>query len=359
AMNRSLNDVLMIAGAVTMIVGVMMALVQHNMKRLLGYHAVSQVGYMVLGLGTGSAIGIAGGLFHMLNHVVYKACLFFVAGNVEHQAKTTELDELGGLARLMPVTYIACVIASLSISGVPPFNGFVSKWMIYQGLVDRLRIPSADRSITALCLMAALFASALTLASFMKLLHAVFLGQRRGWEKFHLKEAPALMLIPCVFLALICVVFGLGAVRGPLKHLIFPAISPSLPLRASDLTGAWSPVPATMLVGTGLLLGAVAFFLFRGRLSLRRDASYVGGEVAPILDENAVTGTDFYTTVQELGPLPKVYEAAAKGRFDLYEQGKKVFSFSRFLQYLHNGVLPTYLVWMLLGIAGLFLALLR
>ncbi len=98
-MSPWVNIFLMSIGAFTIIAAVMMALVQHNLKRLLGYHAVSQVGYMVLGIGTGNPLCIAGGLFHMLNHAVYKSCLFFSAGNVESQAKTTQLDELGGLAR--------------------------------------------------------------------------------------------------------------------------------------------------------------------------------------------------------------------------------------------------------------------
>ena len=107
----------------------------------------------------------------MLNNAVYKSCLFFTAGNVEYRAKTTELDELGGLSKLMPVTYIACLIASLSISGVPPFNGFVSKWMIYQGLIETGK---AGGHLWLVWLIAAMFGSALTLASFMKLLYAVF-----------------------------------------------------------------------------------------------------------------------------------------------------------------------------------------
>src|SRR4030042_5389712 len=114
----------------------MMSLIQHDLKRLLGYHAVSQVGYMVLGIGTGNPIGIAGGLFHMLNHAIYKSCLFLSGGSVEKKAGTTELDKLGGFAKIMPITFVTFVIASLAISGVPPFNGFASKWMIYQGIIE-------------------------------------------------------------------------------------------------------------------------------------------------------------------------------------------------------------------------------
>ena len=176
-MNSVMNIFLMFIGAFTIIAAVMMALVQHNMKRLLGYHAVSQVGYMVLGIGTGNPIGIAGGIFHMLNNSVYKQALFLISGNVEQKKGTTDLDKLGGLSKTMPLTYITALIASLSISGVPPFNGFVSKWMVYQGIIQNVTKSPSHQVTSIICLVAAMFGSGLTLASFMKLIHATFLGQ--------------------------------------------------------------------------------------------------------------------------------------------------------------------------------------
>jgi formate hydrogenlyase subunit 3/multisubunit Na+/H+ antiporter MnhD subunit len=211
-MNQAMKMFLMIIGAFTIIAAVMMALVQHNLKRLLGYHAVSQVGYMVLGIGTGLPIGIAGGLFHMLNNTIYKSCLFLTGGNVEKKTKTAELDRLGGLAKFMPVTYITCLIASLSISGVPPFNGFVSKWMIYQGLVSSFSVGNQHlgvRFILSLCLVAAMFGSALTLASFMKLIHATFLGPMAADKKLKLNEVGWKMWLPCSILAIMCILFGI------------------------------------------------------------------------------------------------------------------------------------------------------
>ncbi|MFH1901103.1 MAG: proton-conducting transporter membrane subunit, partial [Candidatus Omnitrophota bacterium] len=111
-MNTAMNTVLMAVGSFTIVAAVMMALIQHDLKRLLGYHAVSQVGYMVLGIGTGNPIGIAGGLFHMLNHAIYKSCLFFSCGSVEKKAGTTDLGKLGGLAKAMPITFVTFLIAS-------------------------------------------------------------------------------------------------------------------------------------------------------------------------------------------------------------------------------------------------------
>jgi formate hydrogenlyase subunit 3/multisubunit Na+/H+ antiporter MnhD subunit len=253
-MNTAMNVFLMAIGAITIIAAVMMAMIQHNMKRLLGYHAVSQVGYMVLGIGTGNPIGIAGGIFHMLNNAIYKACLFLTAGNVEHATGTTDLDKLGGLSKAMPLTYICALIASLSISGVPPFNGFFSKWMIYQGLISGLRATSSKSQaiISVLCLVAAMFGSGLTLASFMKLLHATFLGQHRDSKTPQPKnEVSWTMWLPCIVLAALCVIFGVFALQIPLKYFILPAIG------QVSFIGAWFAGLSTLLIAIALGLGFV------------------------------------------------------------------------------------------------------
>jgi len=298
----------------------------------------------------------------MLNNAVYKSCLFLGAGNVEYRTNTTELDELGGLAKLMPITYISFMIASFSISGIPPFNGFVSKWMIYQGLVINIAESrgSIQSILSVFCLIAAMFGSALTLASFMKLLHAVFMGQRLDTAKSsQLKEVPRTMWWPCVILAAICVIFGIFAFILPLKYFIGPVIKEYLRLENYSLLGVWSPVPATLLMLLGLLAGFLIYKFGKFKLLLRRDSAFVGGEVQALQNENAVTGVDFYNSVQEIGVLRFFYKKAQDGVFDIYEQGKKVFMISRIFQLLHNGILPTYLVWVLLGAIGLFFALMR
>ncbi|MCX6260430.1 MAG: complex I subunit 5 family protein, partial [Bacteroidia bacterium] len=135
-LNKWLTLLLLSIGVITIISAVMMALVQHNYKRLLGFHAVSQVGYMILGLGLGSPIGIAAGLFHMINHALYKSGLLLSAGCIEYRTGKENIDDLGGLSRTMPLTFFSALIFAMAISGVPPLNGFASKWMIYQGIID-------------------------------------------------------------------------------------------------------------------------------------------------------------------------------------------------------------------------------
>jgi formate hydrogenlyase subunit 3/multisubunit Na+/H+ antiporter MnhD subunit len=351
-LNQAMNIFLMAVGAFTIVAAVMMALVQHDMKRLLGYHAVSQVGYMVLGIGSGNPIGVAGGIFHMLNHAIYKSCLFFTSGNVEYRAKTTQLDELGGLAKLMPLTYISCLIASLSISGIPPFNGFVSKWMVYQGLIENLRVSDSGlRIISILCLAAAMFGSGLTLASFMKLIHATFLGQPANSKRPVITEVSWPMWLPVIILAVICIIFGVFANQIPLKYFILPAVG------GVTFIGTWYAGLATLLVFIGLILGILIFKLKKLGPVVRQDSAFTGAETVASKEER-VSGTEFYNTIKEISPLKRIYRLAEKGIFDIYEQAKIfVFGMGRFLQYLHNGVLPTYLVWILLGMAVLFLVL--
>lgn len=359
-MSQAMNIFLMIIGALTVLAAVMMALIQHNMKRLLGYHAVSQVGYMVLGIGTGNPVGIAGGIFHMLNHAIYKSCLFLTAGNVENKTKTTELDELGGLSKDMPLTYISSLVASLSISGVPPFNGFVSKWMVYQGLINQWSSGqvvkwSVTKFIAILCLVAAMFGSGLTLASFMKFIHATFLGRQSAINhKLSTKhEVPWQMWLPAIILASICVIFGVFANQVPLKYFILPSVS------GVTFIGNWYAGLSTLLIIIGLVLGILIFKLKGLKPVFRQDVSFVGGEIID-LEKTRVTGTEFYNTIKEIGILKSIYNKAEKGFFDIYQQARLgVFGICRFFQYLHNGILPTYLVWTLLGMLGLFLVLLR
>jgi len=349
-MNNPMGKLLLIIGAVTIVGGVMMALVQHDLKRLLSYHAVSQAGYMVLGIGTGNPIGIAGGLFHMLNNAIYKFGLFLSGGAVENKAQTTDLDRLGGLAKVMPVTFITCLIAALSISGVPPFNGFVSKWMVYQGVIELGR--AGDR-LWIVWLVAAMFGSALTLASFMKLVHCVFLGSpslgtHQPAPKRH--EVSIAMWMPMVVLAVLCVIFGVFAYRVPLKNFIFPAVS------GISFLGFWSPGLATLLIIIGIFFGVIIYSI--GNIKgLRMDTAYVGGEIIP--QDGRVTGVDFYDTIKNLGTFRAIYMQAEKRLFDIYDWGTKfVFFFIRRLRQIHSGALPTYLSWSLLGMLVLFIIML-
>ncbi len=351
--NSAMSFVLLVIGSVTIIAAVMMALIQHNFKRLLAYHAVSQVGYMVLGIGTANPIGIAGGLFHMVNHAIYKSCLFLSGGSVEKEAGSAELDKLGGLAAFMPITFVTCLIASLSISGVPPFNGFFSKWMIYQGLID---LGKGGSKLWVIWLIVAMFGSALTLASFMKLIYSAFLSPRspEAMPKKAIREVSPFMWIPQVLLAILCVVFGIFAYRIPIKLFIVPSLKSILPI---SYAGLWNAPLATILILIGLVLGAMLFAIGRA-MPTRRDKIFVGGEV---LDDNSgIKAASFYDTVKDIPVLGATYALAQKKVFDIYEEGTKgTLFFTNILQWLHNGVLPTYMAWCLIGMLILLITLVR
>ncbi|MDD5423032.1 MAG: proton-conducting transporter membrane subunit [Candidatus Omnitrophica bacterium] len=345
-MNFVSNSILALSGAATIIFAVVFALVQHDMKRLLGYHAVSQVGYMVLGIGTGSPIGIAGGLFHMLNHAVYKSCLFLSGGNVEKKAGTTDLDRLGGLARYMPVTFICFLVASLSISGIPPFNGFVSKWMIYQGIIES---GTAKNPLWIVWLVAAMFGSALTVASFMKLLHAIFLG-RPSKDFGYIKEAGFSMSFPVVILASVCFIFGAFAFLIPLPLLILPSLGLTI-----KYIGIWSPVAATILLLAGIIAGFAVYAVLKAG-KFRKVGTFIGGEDVDRLDR--VSGTEFYNTIKDIKIFGDAYKREEEKTLDLYTVSRKiVYFFTGIFQHLHNGILPTFMVWCLLGMIGMFLVL--
>lgn len=349
---------LMIIGAVTIIGAVLMALIQHDLKVLLSYHAISQVGYMVLGIGTGIPVGIAGGIFHMLNHAIYKSCLFLCAGSVEKQAGTTEISKLGGLARAMPITFGACAIAAFAISGIPPLNGFVSKWMVYSGLVE---LGARGFSGYWIFLVAALFGSALTLASFVKVLYSGFLGQRPAVLK-QVREAPWPMAVPMIVLAALCVGFGVWA-KFPIDRFINPIVHGPVATSSSGVldisTGFWSPGEATGLIVLGIIVGLLIFAA--GRLTTRRTGRiFIGGRrPAANLDPMHVTGTGFYNTIREIKGLNGIFANAEEKVFDVYEVGARIGDvFVQGLRALHSGVLSTYLAWAVIGLGAVIFALL-
>jgi formate hydrogenlyase subunit 3/multisubunit Na+/H+ antiporter MnhD subunit len=343
---------LMLLGAVTVISAVLMALVQHDLKRLLSFHAISQVGYMILGIGTGTAIGLAGGLFHMLNNTIYKSALFLCAGVVEKETGTTDLDRLGGLARLMPVTFITCTVAALSISGIPPLNGFASKWMIYQGIISS----GEDGGLGwVVWLAVAMLGSALTLASFVKVLHATFLCKPSAEiRKMKIRETRISMLIPLVVLAILCVVFGVFAFQVPLGQLIFPLVQ-------VDVPGVWWAGPATLLLLVAFIVGLVLYLMTMRGGKLRRVRTYIGGEKIQDVyisgDEQGeqrhveVTGVDFYNSIEQLPVLQRYYSLTRKRVFDIYDFLRRGSNYvTQMLRSLHTGILPAYLRWFIAGL---------
>ncbi len=183
-------------GGIMTVYGVLFALLQNDARRLLSYHIVSQVGYMVAGVGVGTELGVNGGIAHVFNHILYKALLFMCMGSVMYMAGKRKLTEMGGLARYMPVTCITCIIASLSIAGAPGFNGYVSKGMVIAS--------AAERHMPILELMMVLAAVG-TFLSFVKLCYFTFFASNEGIEA---KESPLNMQLAMLMTAFLCVFIG-------------------------------------------------------------------------------------------------------------------------------------------------------
>lgn len=213
---QTLNTVLLgwfiiILGVLSMFIGVTMAILQKDVKRLMAYHAVSQTGYMLLGVGVGLAVlssplllsnfgmmAMEGGIFHIMNHAFYKGLLFLTAGVIFYRCGTRNLNDLGGLGHSMKWTMLFFIIGALAIAGIPPFNGFASKLMIYESVFY----------FNPLLSIIAMVVSILTLASFVKVFHSIFMGPKRP-EFADVTEAPLPMLIGMGVLSLLVILFGI------------------------------------------------------------------------------------------------------------------------------------------------------
>jgi multicomponent Na+:H+ antiporter subunit D len=194
----ALSTVLMYLGVISMVVAALLALGQRDFKRMLAYSSISQIGYIVLGIGLGTPLGILGGLFHLLNHALAKSLLFLNSGSVQMATGTRNLDEMGGLGKRMPVTAATTVVGSLSIAGVPPLNGFWSKLIIIVALIE------AGHPVFALI---AILASVLTLWYYLLIQRRAFFGKlNERWQS--VREAPFWMTAATVILALICIAVG-------------------------------------------------------------------------------------------------------------------------------------------------------
>ena len=292
----ALAIVLMTVGALTIVLAVLMALIQKDFKRLLSYHAVSQVGYMVLGIGTGVPVGIAGGIFHMINHAMYKCGLFLSAGSVEHRAGTTELKKLGGLAREMPLTAFGFSVCALASSGVWPLNGFVSKEMVFHGALE------TGYTIFA---VAAWVGAIFTFASFLKAGHSVFFGPR-STDVAKVKESESPIVLPILILALLCITFGVFN-KLPLDTFITPILAGHAEAGAhldftSHALDLFNPVA---LISVACLVAAFLLHAYGFRKA---------GNKAHLASE----------PVHNLPVIHTIYVWAEARVFDAYEQGIKV-----------------------------------
>ena len=215
-------------GTLSMVIGVFLAIGQWDIKRLLAYHSISQMGYVMLSIGIGmilisrgvkqevAALAIAGGIFHLINHAAFKGLLFLNAGAIEYTIGTRNLKEMGGLAKSMPATSATSFVASMSISGIPPFNGFFSKLII---------IVAAITAKFYLLAALAVIVSIITLASFLKFQRYAFYDKSDEDKRPEAKEVPYPMIFSMIVLSIVCLLLSLLAVPVVRDAVLTPAIN--------------------------------------------------------------------------------------------------------------------------------------
>jgi hydrogenase-4 component B len=229
--------IVLIAGIVSGILGVVYALGQHDLKRLLAYHSVENIGIILIGIGIGmigvnsgnpvmAVLGFSGGLLHVLNHSIFKSLLFMGAGIVIQKTGTRTIDALGGLLKNMKITGVTFLIGSLAISGLPPFNGFVSEFFVYLGGFKGVALSGTPFVLSLLGIISLAVIGGLALACFTKVFGVVFQGEPRSISAENVDEKGAAMLIPMLVLAAACFLIG-----------VFPQVFILMAIKATSSLG--------------------------------------------------------------------------------------------------------------------------
>jgi hydrogenase-4 component B len=369
--------ILALAGTGSLFVGTLTALRQTDTKRLMAFHTIGQIGYICLGLGVGvycldmypalASIALAGAILHAVNHACFKSCLFLGAGSVLYRTGERDMDKLGGLAAFMPYTTGTTAIASLSIAGVPPLNGFTSKWLIVAGcLLTGMRFP-----LFLVLGLIALFISLATLASFLKVLGSVFLG--KADENLGIKEVPISMIVPQVVLAALCVLLGIfpqfvlrfvghaieGVTTMPVAGVNASRMWGGLSLIDGSPVAFWSPL-AILTVLAVLALLSYAIQRAGGARTRSVPVWYCGEEHAPATVRYPASSfyLPFKHAFQGIYPSGKVhvprFPAPLRRALDfdhwLYRPTVKVIDTAADrISRTHVGILQIYLLWIVIG----------
>jgi hydrogenase-4 component B len=325
------GDIVLVAGMLSGILGVVYALGQHDLKRLLAYHSVENIGIILIGIGLGmigvaadkpvmAVLGFGGGLLHVLNHSLFKSLLFMGAGMVLHQTGTRAIDILGGLIKRMRVTGTTFLIGSLAISGLPPFNGFVSEFLVYMGGFNGVALVGSDFALSLLAIVSLAVIGGLALACFTKVVGVVFQGEPRSDAARNAEEKGIMMLVPMIVLAAACIIIG-----------VFPTLFMTLALKAVTSVGlGYGRIPLEPFVSMAgnITRGAFLFFavllmvlalrslLYRGK-SITRSGTWGCGFTQPTV-KMQYTGSSYAASILEFfrpaAPLSETL-APIKGRF--------------------------------------------
>ncbi|OIR03089.1 hydrogenase-4 component B [mine drainage metagenome] len=319
--------VMLVIGTASSLLGVLYALMQHDLKRLLAYHSIENIGIILMGLGmsmiflgTGhkmlGTLGLVAALYHTLNHALFKGLLFLGAGSVLYRTHERDLERMGGLIQRMPVTAFLFLVGSVAISALPPFNGFVSEWLTFQ---TALQAPALTNGLlrAMIPIAAALLAltGALAAACFVKAFGIAFLGRPRTRRVARAREVPAGMLGGMGLLALLCLLLGVFPttmieVMAPITQLLVHAALPS----AAAQGWLWlTPIsPQVASYSAPFVLAAIVVVFGLGYLFLKRGAAPVRRADAWDCGFGQLTHRMQYTSTAFSQPIRRVFAGVWK-----------------------------------------------
>lgn len=310
-----IGGIVFVISLISGLLGVVLAIVQHDLKRLLAYHSIENIGIIGLGIGLGVIgraidhpalmfLGFAGGILHLLNHSLFKSLLFYGAGAVYLQTHTKNIETLGGLIKKMPVTAALFLVASLAICGLPPFNGFISEFLIYSGLIQGLPGAAINLAVTLLAGIVGLaMIGGLAIFCFTKAFGIVFLGEPRSEIPSHAAEVSRLMRFPQY--AIVAAILSVGLLPGFYLKAISAATGMFAPRDEALLEGSIHTLNAVGLYSLAFIGLGAAVYLLRTHLLRRRavasSPTWGCGYTAPTsrLQYTATSYAESYTRLAE------------------------------------------------------------
>jgi len=310
-------------GALTIIFGTLMAIRQDDAKKLLAYSSMSNGGYILIALTIASTVSVAGGLYHVVGHALASAAAFLAIAAVSRQTGTTKMSELGGMIHKMPITYVVYLIAIISMAGIPPMGGFISKWLIFQAVIEKGMI---------LVAIAVFFGSIGSFLYVFRPLASLFLGQELPRYKDKIKEAPVLMLVPMVILAALIIYTGVfpNFFLDYINNVLVEAGMNVLVLGKYTITGnngILNPVLIAMSFGVGVVIALIIFVTMKKSKKVGLMDTYTAGNFI-YSQELMHYSLDFYA------PLERLYAKYINITKDFYKKLESyVVSFGQLIKY--------------------------
>jgi formate hydrogenlyase subunit 3/multisubunit Na+/H+ antiporter MnhD subunit len=392
----SIGYMILIFSVISGLYGVMLAIIQHDLKKLLAYHSVENIGIIGIGIGIGcigigtgnhiiATLGFAGALLHTLNHALFKSLLFYTAGMVYQATHTLNIEHLGGLIKKMPKTAILFTVAAIAISGIPPFNGFISEFIIYTGLYQSLQDASlGSLTVILFTILGLVLIGGLALLCFTKAVGIVFLGNPRKEFDHDIKEGPVAQFIPLY--AITVLMLFIGVFPGIFTNLLKEPIALFTGIPAASVSSFHGQIPEALQPVSRAMLAFLAIiavvYLIRKRAmhkpTVSMDATWECGYGAPTpkLQYTASSFVRAYSKLNKptlmysrkekevIGIFPKDghFESHAYDKLEKWLVDKPIFAIRSFMKrfhFLQNGSLQSYILYgVIFIIAVIFIPLL-